>query len=489
MSAPTASIASIPALDEAGWHDLRAREYGRLDALDHVYLDYTGGGLYAEWQLREHLALLSRGVFGNPHSTNPTSRAATELAERARAAVLEFFTASPDEYTVVFTPNASGALRLVGEAYAWMAGDRYLLTADNHSSVNGIREFARAGGAEVQYLPLSTPELRVDDAPVRLALARLRSGRGLFAYPAQSNYSGVKHPLDWIGWASEHGWDVLLDAAAFVPTTRLDLSLWRPDFVTVSFYKMFGYPTGVGALIARRESLARLYRPWFAGGTIASQSVALERHVFHDGPARFEDGTIDYLSLPAIEIGLRHLAAIDIDTLGARVRHLTSRLLERLVALEHPNGARLVRIHGPETTDARGNSVAFNVLTPRGDVVDFRTVEARANERRISLRTGCFCNHGASEAARGMTPADLRLIFERDTLLTLDGLQRVLPGHALGAVRVSVGIATTQADLERFIELLASFAEAPVDRERPQVSARRARERKELTPGRRLAVS
>ena len=77
----------------------------------------------------------------------------TELVERARAAVLEFFRASPDEYVAIFTPNATGALRLVGEAYPFRAGDRFLLTFDNHNSVNGIREFARARGAETTYVP------------------------------------------------------------------------------------------------------------------------------------------------------------------------------------------------------------------------------------------------------------------------------------------------------------------------------------------------
>src|SRR5258708_40094629 len=76
---------------------LRAREYARLDDLGQIYLDYTGGGLYAESQLHEHFELLRRNVFGNPHSLNPTSRAMTELFERARASVLNFFHASPDE--------------------------------------------------------------------------------------------------------------------------------------------------------------------------------------------------------------------------------------------------------------------------------------------------------------------------------------------------------------------------------------------------------
>jgi molybdenum cofactor sulfurtransferase len=63
----------------------------------------------------------------------------------------------------------------------------------------------------------------------------------LFAYPAQSNFSGVQHPLEWIDQAHSHGWDVLLDAAAYVPTNRLDLGRWHPDFVAASFYKMFGW--------------------------------------------------------------------------------------------------------------------------------------------------------------------------------------------------------------------------------------------------------
>ena len=48
-----------------------------------------------------------------------------------------------------------------------------------------------------------------------------------------------------------HQWKVLLDAAAFVPTQPLDLRQYPADFVTISFYKIFGYPTGLGALLVR----------------------------------------------------------------------------------------------------------------------------------------------------------------------------------------------------------------------------------------------
>jgi molybdenum cofactor sulfurtransferase len=441
---------------------LRARDYGRLDTLGDVYLDYTGGGLYAESQLRAHQELLRGSLFGNPHSTSPASRFSTQLADAARRAVLAFVQADPDEYTVVFTANASAALKLVGEAFPFTAGSRYLLTTDNHNSVNGIRLFAQARGAEVTYLPLRAPDLRQDPDAVLEALDRAPAGhRHLFAYPAQSNYSGVRHPLEWVTRAQERGWDVLLDAAAFLPTNRLDLARVRPDFVTVSWYKVFGYPTGIGSLIVRREALARLQRPWFAGGTIGVASVVVPRNTWADGEMGFEDGTVDYLGLPAIEIGLDHVASVGVEAIHDRVQHLTRSLLARLPALRHADGSPLVRLYGPADDTDRGGTIAFNVLDRAGGVVDFWTVEALAGEQHISVRTGCFCNPGASETARGLTADDMARVFALGRLPDYEDLRRLLPGKALGAIRVSLGIATTPRDIDRLVGFVESLAATP----------------------------
>ena len=113
--------------------ELRATEYARLDREKHVYLDYTGGSLYAESQLRDHLGLLASDVFGNPHSKNLTSLAMTERVEKARASVLQYFNASPDEYVAIFKSNATGALKMVGEAYPFDAKNTYMLLFDNHN--------------------------------------------------------------------------------------------------------------------------------------------------------------------------------------------------------------------------------------------------------------------------------------------------------------------------------------------------------------------
>ena len=441
--------------------ELRATEYRRLDEQGQVYLDYTGGSLYAESQLQKHLEMLRAGIFGNPHSVNPTSVAMTEHVERTRRCVLNYFNARANDYTLVFTQNASGALKLVGESFPFAPGSRFLLTFDNHNSVNGIREFARAKGATIVYAPLLAPVLHFDMARLETLLDQADPAQdNLFAYPAQSNFSGVKHPLGLVEKAKAKGWSVLLDAAAFVPTNRLDLTAVEPDFVTISFYKMFGYPTGVGALFIRRAAFAKLKRPWFAGGTVNFASVQGQAHVLSPNEAAFEDGTLSYLSIPAVEIGLRHLEAIGIATITERVRCLTGWLLDELLALRHSNERAMVRIYGPATTQARGGTVTFNLYDPHGHLLDYRRVEELAGQKGISLRTGCFCNPGAGEMAEGLTEEDMQAGFSMGADINLVSFFRLMQdrGHkSAGCIRASVGLVTNFADVWHFLHFIAGF--------------------------------
>ena len=447
---------------------LRATQYSYLDADGHVYLDYGGAGLPAQAQVTAHAERIGGRCFGNPHSQNPASAASTDLIERARIAVLAHFNAPPEEYAAIFTPNATGACRLIGEAYPFGPRSRLVLTWDNHNSVNGIREFARSRGAITQYVPFSSPELRIDDDAIRQALAQPRprraawraaspsaaagSRRGLLAYPAQSNFSGVQHPLRWIETAHEHGYDVLLDAAAYVPSNRLDLSVVKPDFVPVSWYKVSGYPTGVGCLIARREALGRLRRPWFAGGSVYIASMQADLHTLAAGEARFEDGTLSFLQIPDLESGLSWINGIGIDLIHQRVTCLTGWLLDRLAALRHGNGAPMARIYGPADTRERGGAVAFNLLDPHGRVIDERAVAQATAAAGISIRTGCFCNPGATEGAFNLTKADWHRAL-RGRARTMDQHLDLLGLPSL-PLRASVGLASNLDDVERFLAFL-----------------------------------
>ncbi len=457
-------VARYPAYADTGLLDeLRAREFSRLDELGHVYLDYTGGSLYGAGQVAEHQRFLLGSVLGNPHSINPISQSTTERVERCRRRVLEYFNGSPDEYAVVFTANASHALKLVGESYPFERGDRFLLTFDNHNSVNGIREFDRAHGAETTYVPVIPPEMQVDEAALDEQLDRARpGGHNLFAFPAQSNFSGVQHPLGWIERAQRRGWDVLLDAAAFVPTNRLDLARWHPDYVAVSFYKMFGYPTGVGVLIARWPALEKLHRPWFAGGTITVASVQADSHVLAAGAAAFEDGTLDYANIPAVEIGLDFLERAGLDAIHRRVSCLTGWLVERLPELRHANGQPLVHLYGPRRAEGRGGTVTMNFCAPDGRLIDHELIEKLAADQGISLRTGCFCNPGAGEMALGLSRDELVSCFRRQPEgMTYEEFRTCIDGKGTGAVRVSVGTATNFADVEAFLRFAAELLNHP----------------------------
>ncbi|MET8367716.1 aminotransferase class V-fold PLP-dependent enzyme [Micromonospora sp. NPDC005252] len=470
--APFPSPAALPGYaDTARIDELRATEYQHLDRHGQVYLDYAGAGVTAQAQVRAHHDRLLASLYGNPHSESPTSVAAGSLVESTRRAVLDFFHADPAEYAVIFTPNASGACRLVGEAYDFGPAAPFALTWDNHNSVNGIREYARAADAPVRYVPLSGPELRVAESDLVTVLdagRRGRSGRrGLFAYPAQSNFSGVQHPLDWVELAHRHGYDVLLDAAAFAATNRLDLRAVRPDFVCLSWYKLFGYPTGVGALLARRDALARLRRPWFAGGTIRAVSVQGDWHRSMDDESAFEDGTLNFLSIPDVEFGLRWLDSIGVDLVHTRVGLLTEWLLGRLSALRHRTGEPLVRVYGPTTGVGRGGTVTFNVLRPDGSPVDERLVARESAAAGFSLRTGCFCNPGAGEGAFEISGTSLRrgLLARVDTIDEYLGALRLPTG---GAVRVSFGLASNASDAQRFLAFVeASYLDREVGAEPP----------------------
>ncbi|HEY9053938.1 MAG TPA: aminotransferase class V-fold PLP-dependent enzyme, partial [Rectinemataceae bacterium] len=332
------------------------------------------------------------------------------------------------------------------------------------------REFARAKGASVSYLPLELPDLRISEAKLIAELDAPTAGSRLFAYPAQSNFSSVQHPLEWIELAHERGWDVLVDGAAFVPTNRLDLGKWKPDFVPLSFYKMFGYPTGIGALLARRSALAKLRRPWFAGGTITVASVQGDKYYLEKGAPGFEDGTLNYLGIPAVKIGLDHIKSLGIDLIHERVMDLAGWMLDSLLALRHGNGKPLVRVYGPTTMERRGGAMACNFFGADGRAIDHRKVEAEANTVGISLRTGCFCNPGAGELALGISREELVSCFaERDAEahddpeadpFTLDDLKGcLLGGKSNGAVRLSVGLASNFADVEAMVKFAEGFLE------------------------------
>lgn len=437
------------------FENLRKKEYSRLDESRHVYLDYTGGNLYPESLVDMHHVFLKKFVFGNPHSTNPASQLSEKFVTEARQRVLDFFNALG--YDCVFTNNASGALHIVGECYPFSPASHLLLTTDNHNSVNGIREYCRNKGGSFSYSPMNREDLSISGEELLMQLhSHADKKNKLFAYPAQSNVSGVQHSLSWIEKAQENGWDVLLDAAAFVPTSKLDLLMHRPDFVSLSFYKMFGYPTGIGCLLVRQSTFDKLKKPSFAGGTITISSVKFSSYFLKPGHEKFENGTINYLDIPAITNGLNFISAIGINNINRRVKELSRLIIDELATLRHNNGLPLVKLYGPASTENRGGNFLMNFFDVHGRQYPFQYIEQLANEEIISCRTGCFCNPGIDELNHGLSADQLKKYFtSRDHGDYHDFIK--FTGQLRGAVRISIGLATIKADIEKFMSFAGKF--------------------------------
>ena len=222
---------------------------------------------------------------------------------------------------------------------------------------------------------------------------------------------------------------------------------------------MFGWPTGIGCLLARRDALAKLERPWFSGGTIVAAFVQREYYQSAPGAAHFEDGTVNYLNLPAVEIGLR----LPRPRSGSRRSTPASArsapgCSTRSARCATPTAGPPRRSTGRDRGNERGATIAFNFLHPDGRVIDERYVDRVASRHNISLRTGCFCNPGAGEIA---------FTISRETLvggefgdgMTLDDYVHAIGLPSGGAIRASLGLASNFADLHRFMDFAAEFVD------------------------------
>lgn len=184
---------------------------------------------------------------------------------------------------MIFTSGSTAALKLVAEAFPWVSpgpessGSRFCYLTDSHTSVVGMRNIATA--MNVTSIPVRPEDVwsaQRQDAASSNPDCQIPH---LFCYPAQSNFSGTRYPLSWIGEvksgqrcpASTPGkWFVLLDAASYVSTSPLDLSVHQADFVPISFYKIFGFPTGLGVLLVNNRVAPLLRKTYFGGGTAAA---------------------------------------------------------------------------------------------------------------------------------------------------------------------------------------------------------------------------
>ena len=219
-----------------------------------VYLDYTGGSLYARVAARGAPADAARRRLRQPALGQPDVVGldrARGAGARGRAALLQCARERVRVHLHAERHRRAPARR---RGVPVRAGGPVPGDVDNHNSVNGIREFARAKGARDGVRAARGARPARGRRRARAAPRRRRRPAQAVRLSGAVQLLGRQAPARMDRrWRTSAAGTCSLDCAAFVPTSRLDLSRCKPDFVAISFYKMFGYPTGVGALLARRR--------------------------------------------------------------------------------------------------------------------------------------------------------------------------------------------------------------------------------------------
>ncbi|OAF69691.1 hypothetical protein A3Q56_02526 [Intoshia linei] len=293
---------------------------------------------------------------------------------------------------------------------------------DNHTSVVGMRE-------TVLWRKFGFKCLKYDDFMKEANLIRQNDYTNqLFVFPAQSNFNGKKYNLSIINDIKKPKKFVLLDAASFVPCSKLDLEKYQPDFVVFSFYKIFGYPTGLGALIVHKRAKSLLRKRYFGGGTqdiyLVDKKINYPRKNFS---SRFEDGTIPFLQLVGLRAAFMCFTMSKFAGLPEKVENVVftifSVFLKKLSELKHDNHQPIILIYG----DMDHMSSKCN-----GAVLNFN-VNKSAIKNKIILRTGTFCNIGASQMWLNLTNDDLMKSYEANHVL--DDSIGVIDGKPTGSKR------------------------------------------------------
>uniref|UniRef100_A0A0D9WT44 Molybdenum cofactor sulfurase n=1 Tax=Leersia perrieri TaxID=77586 RepID=A0A0D9WT44_9ORYZ len=454
-----------------GIDEMRAADFKRLEGM--VYLDHAGATLYSEAQMADVMKDLTSNVYGNPHSQSDSSMAASDLVTAARHQVLKYFNASPREYKCIFTSGATAALKLVGECFPWSRESCYMYTMENHNSVLGIREYALSKGATV--LAVDVEEV-VDlaknhgsDSLYRISrhsdqrrgkdvlLHNSQNGSlsnipgnnwNIFAFPSECNFSGHKFSLSLVKLIKEGKislkqqgkWMVLIDAAKGCATEPPNLTMYPADFVVCSFYKIFGYPTGLGALIVKNEAANLLNKTYFSGGTVAASIADIDFVQKRKSIEQvLEDGTVSFLSIASLRHGFKMIDTLTTSAIGRHTASLATYVRKKMLALKHSNDISVCTIYGQQASKVEGlktgPTITFNLKREDGSWFGYREVEKLASLSGIHLRAGHVC-------------------WDDNDIIN---------GKPTGSVRISFGYMSTYEDAEKFLKFLqSSFVSLPV---------------------------
>jgi cysteine desulfurase len=376
----------------------------------HVYLDHAATTPVGP-RVIEAMAPYWSKVFGNSESSHAFGQAAASALEQARQTVADVLGCRPAE--ILFTGSGTEANNLALRGIAWAAqqsgrGKHIVTTPVEHHSVGYTADQLRdLFGFEVTRVPVDEYG-RVDPDDVAAAT---RPDTILVSVMAANNEVGTVQRMFRIGQVChERGLVFHTDAIQAAGWLPLELDDINVDLLVLSAHKFYG-PKGVGLLYVRRDTP---FVPAITGGG-------------HERGRR--PGTVNVAGAVGLAVALR-LAEEARVAECARLRGLRDRLIEGVLA-RIPDS----RLTGhPTHRLAHHASFAF-----RG--VEGESVVLSLDLAGIAASSGAACAEGEPEPS---------------FVLTAMGLP---PEWSLGSLRLTLGHANDETDVERVLEVLPRIVE------------------------------
>jgi selenocysteine lyase/cysteine desulfurase len=359
------------------------------------------------------------------------SQVSTAAYEGARSLLLEFFGGRPGD-VAIFTRNTTDSVNLL--ATCLPAGATVLTFAAEHHA--NLLPWRRQG---LRTICLPIPSSTAEAIESLDAALNADGFVDLVAVTGASNVTGELWPIrDLARVAHRHGSRILMDAAQIAPHRPVSLSNLDVDYLVASAHKMYA-PFGVGLLAGRTDWLDRA-EPYLRGGG-AVDFVTQGSVQWTDLPARQEAGSPNVIGAVGFAAAVAELDAYGMDRLWMEEREQAAGLRRALAQIP---GVRVYALW-PDAKERTG-VVAFNI-----DGYDHSLVATVLSaEYGIGVRHGCFCAHPLMLHLLEVPDHEAEAIRARLEV----GERRWVPG----AVRLSVGLGTTQAELEYFLESIRSLA-------------------------------
>jgi selenocysteine lyase/cysteine desulfurase len=358
------------------------------------------------------------------------SQVATAAYEGAREAVARFLGTRADD-AIVFTRNTTDSANLLSSSLP--EGTEVLAFAvEHHANMLPWRRH------RVRYLPIpQTPE-EVGRA-LETALRERSEGPSLVAVTGASNVTGELWPIREIAMvAHEYGARVFVDAAQLAPHVPIDMSSWDVDYLAISGHKLYA-PYGTGVLVGRSDWLAGS-DPFLRGGG-AVDLVTLRDVMWAGLPDRQEAGSPNTIGAVALGVACEVLDGVGMGRLADEERELQAYARDRIAEIDGVEQYSIWSADHP-----RVGIVTFNV----GDLHHSLVAAALSAEWGIAVRNGCFCAH---PLIMQLLHVDERAVDGfRDQIRAGD--KRQIPG----AVRISLGIGATEADIDVAADAIRSIA-------------------------------